>query len=262
MTLHGYTLPQSTSGEASLVPPPPWYFSGDVLMVEYRADPDVARALLPEGVTPDPDARAAAIFGDWQSCSADGEELRDPVRAQYLEFYVALACTVRGRPMSRCVFCWVDRDFSLVRGLVQGYPKKLGALRMIRPAVVGRAGPRVAPGARFDATLAASDRRLVDLHVDLERPVEQAPMIMTDPMLHTRLLPSWAAGGDRVHELVSGGSRDQEVADVWEGTGHLAYHEAPGEELHRLAPVEILRGNRFAFAETIDRGELIRPLGR
>src|SRR5947207_9328294 len=66
-TLAGYTLPLSPTGGSSLVPAPPWHFSGDVLVIEYRADPAAIRAFLPPGLEArELDGLAAAIFGGWQ----------------------------------------------------------------------------------------------------------------------------------------------------------------------------------------------------
>src|SRR2546423_7701873 len=89
----GYSLPLSPSGTSSMVTAPPWFFSGDVLMVEYRVDPARADGFLPAGLTPgrDPGA-AAAVFAEWQCCSASGVELLDPVRCQFREFLILLGC--------------------------------------------------------------------------------------------------------------------------------------------------------------------------
>jgi hypothetical protein len=225
-------------------------------MMEYLVDPARAAEFLPPGVEPDEEGRAAAIFGTWQSCSDDGRELMDPVRSQYMEFYVGLMCSVGGRRMVRCAFCWVDKDFSLVRGLIQGYPKKLGSIYATRSSTVGR-GPRIAPGGRFVGTLAANDRRLAEIEVTLERPADSPPESLTAPLAHTRLMPAWAPDGGAVDELVTGGSYDQEVADIWEGSGTVSFHAAPDEELDRLAPTKLLRGFRLSFAESLDGGRLI-----
>src|SRR3984885_12458702 len=88
-----------------------------------------------------------------------GEELLDPVRSQYREFYIALACQLGDQPVARCPFCWVDKDFSLVRGLIQGYPKKMGSIAMTRAFSVGQATPGTAKGSQFGGTLAAAARR-------------------------------------------------------------------------------------------------------
>ena len=61
-------------------PAPPWHYVGDMLVVEYWADPSAAAAVLPAPLEPHPDGgRAAAMFIDWQSCCDDGDELIDPV---------------------------------------------------------------------------------------------------------------------------------------------------------------------------------------
>ena len=76
--------PSRRRGAPRSCPPPPWHYVGDFVVLEYWADPDAVRAVLPPGLEPHPDAgRAAALFVDWQSCSEDGGELLDPARSQY-----------------------------------------------------------------------------------------------------------------------------------------------------------------------------------
>src|SRR3712207_341057 len=90
--LQGYSLPRTSTGRSSLVPKPPWHYSGNFLVVEYRTDPEAARSFLPGDLDDGSDlGAAAAIFVEWQSCSDSFEELLDPARAQYKEFFVVLA---------------------------------------------------------------------------------------------------------------------------------------------------------------------------
>lgn len=161
-TVRGFFTPKTATGRSSLVPSPPWYYSGDLLTVEYRTDPARVAELLPEPLTladEDPGA-VAVIWADWQSCSGGREELLDPVRSQYKECFVVVRCAYRGRTFSRCVYIWVDKDFAIARGMHQGYPKKLGSIHMTRPHPYGLAAPRLGEGGVFGATLAAADRRL------------------------------------------------------------------------------------------------------
>ena len=140
--LQGFMLPRSPEGRASIVPAPPWHYSGDVLTVEYRAAPGSVARWLPEGVEPadeDPDA-VALIWADWQSCGEGGAELLDPVRSQYKEAFVVVRCRHGGETYSRCILIWVDKDFALARGWFQGYPKKLGSIWMTRPRDGGAGG--------------------------------------------------------------------------------------------------------------------------
>jgi len=139
-----------------MLPPTPWHYSGDLLTVEYRTDPANVRAVLPPDVElahDDEDPGAVAfIWADWQSCGDDGAELLDPVRSQYKESFVVVRCRYGGQLYSRCVFIWVDKDFALVRGYLQGYPKKLGSIHQTRPVTVGSAGPRLEAGGKFGMT--------------------------------------------------------------------------------------------------------------
>jgi acetoacetate decarboxylase len=94
------------------------------MIAEYRTDPDAVAALLPKELEPADDPGAvAAIFADWQSCSADLHELVDPIQAQYREFFLVVGAKFQGEPVSRCVYIWVDKDFAMYRGWIQGFPR-------------------------------------------------------------------------------------------------------------------------------------------
>jgi acetoacetate decarboxylase len=256
--LVGYSLPLSRTGRSSLVPPPPWHYSGDFLIVEFRADPEAARSFLPPELEAGGDlGHAAAIFVDWQSCSDSGEELLDPVRAQYKEFFVVLAARYGDEPVTRCPFMWVDKGMPLVRGLVQGFPKKPGSIWMTRPVTVGRAGPRLEVGGRLAATLAACDRRLAEATVKLTQPSEAGPTVNSPPLWNTRLFPAWDAEDEPLLEHVWAGGRDREISAIWEGEATLRFFDSPVDELAELAPLEVGHGFWFSFGYTVDGGRRI-----
>ena len=195
------------------------------------------RELLPEPLEfadEDPGA-VALIWADWQSCSASGEELLDPV-------LLPVQGGVRGRPLqvpgrrrySRCVYIWVDKDFAIARGLHQGYPKKLGSIHQTRPHPYGPA-PRIEAGARFGATLAAADRRLAQTVVTLREPSQTNGFVNAHPMAHHRWLPSIEKGkGLALDELIESGAASFEAGQAWRGDAELELFEAPTEELARL----------------------------
>jgi hypothetical protein len=265
MSLRGYTVPRTPSGRASLVPPPPWHYVGDFLVVDFWADEDTAVSLLPEGLAPHPDAgRCAAVFADWQSCSEDGDELVDPVRSHYREFYIVVSALLDGEEVTTCPFIWVDQDFALARGWIQGFPKKQGEVWMTRTyALQCRAAPGVAPGSRFGATCSARGRAISRATVMLEGISEAGSVHTAPPIVNVRHFPRLAAGHHEdpaVHELVRSRSRDRSVSEVWEGPATLELFDAPGEEHTLLAPVQVGRGFRFTFAYTVDDLETVREL--
>jgi acetoacetate decarboxylase len=256
VTLRGYTAPLSPDGRAGIVPPPPWHYSGDFLIAEYRTDAVVA--LLPAELEPAEDPGAvAAIFADWQSCSTDLHELVDPIQSQYREFFLVVGARFRGQPVSRCVYIWVDKDFAMYRGWIQGFPKKLGSIHMTRVFPSGQASPRLAPGARFGATCTANDRQIARLVVTLEQVSETGPTVNDPPMHNTRHFPAAAGLHPAVYELVRAGGYDREASVVWEGSAELELYSDTLEDLQSIAPRETLRGYRFSFGYTVDGVEVV-----
>ncbi len=255
--LKGFTTPRTPMGRASLVPPPPWHYVGDFLVVDFWARPEVAVSLLPEGLEPHPDpGRCAAVFADWQSRSQDGDELVDPVRSQYREVYLVVNALLDGEEVAYCPFIWVDQDFAMARGWIQGFPKKLGAVWMTRTfALECEAAPGLRSGARFGASCSARGRELVRARVTLEGRSEGGSLHTAPPIVNVRHFARLAAGrhdDPHVHEIVQSVSRDRSVSEIWEGSAELELTGAPGEEHDLLAPVRVHRGYRFTFAYTVD----------
>jgi acetoacetate decarboxylase len=247
------------------VPYPPWHYVSDFLVIEFWAEPDAVAAVLPAGLEPHPDpGRCAAVFADWQSCSDDRGELVDPSRSQYREFFVVANALLDGDEVTTCPYIWVDRDFALARGWIQGFPKKLGSVWITRHFGLDTAAdPGLKPGAIYGGTCAANDRRLADGSVTLERVSTEGPTHNDPPLVNVRHFARLEAGrhdDPAVHELVRAKSRDRAISEIWEGTATLELHEAPGEELAALAPVRMGKGFRFTFAYTIDDLEMVRQL--
>jgi acetoacetate decarboxylase len=251
--LTGYSLPLSPLGRSSIIPAPPWHYVGDFLVIEYWADPEAVAAVLPDGLSPFPDdpGRCAALFVDWQSCSDSGEELVDPVRGQYREFFIVVNALRDGAPVTTCPYIWVDTDFALIRGWIQGFPKKLGSIHMTRSFGLDCR----AEGRTFAGTLAANDRRLAFGTVTPQRVSETGPTHNDPPLVNVRHFPRLAAGrhsDPAVHELVAARSSDRSISAIHEGPATLELYPAPGEEHTALAPVRMGKGFRFQFAYTVD----------
>ncbi len=241
----GFFYPRTASGRSSLIPPPPWYYSGDLLTVEYRADPARVAELIPAplALASDDPGAVALIWADWQSCSTSREELLDPVRSQYKEAFVVVRCSFEGRTYSRCVYIWVDKDFAIGRGLHQGYPKKLGSMWQTRPHPFSQGAPSIGPGGVFGATLAAGDRRLAEAVLTLRRESADNGFVNAHPMAHHRVLPGIARGApDAFAELIESGASRVEAGPAWTGEVELRLFDSPTEELARLEVREIIGG--------------------
>ena len=259
--VRGFFAPRTATGKASLLPPPPWFYSGDLLTIEYRVDPARVRELLPDPLElADEDPGAVAfIWADWQSCGADRAQLLDPVLGQYKEAFVVVRCRYAGQIFSRCVYIWVDTDFALARGLHQGYPKKLGAIHMTRPHPYGPA-PRIEPGARFGASLAAADRRLAEARITLIEPTASNGFVNAHAMAHSRTVASIEdPAGFSLDELIATASADFEGGPPWRALiDAFALYESPTEELDRLRPKELIGAYYRQVGVQWNGGRLLR----
>jgi acetoacetate decarboxylase len=263
--LRGYTVPRSPTGRSALVPYPPWHYVGDFLVVEYWADPEKAVSVLPKGLDPHPDpGRCALVFADWQSCSDGGDELLDPSRSQYKECFVVVNALLDGEEVTTCPFIWVDRDFALTRGWLQGFPKKLGSIWITRTfGLDSQADPGVRTGATFAGTCAAYERRVAEAAVTRERLSENGPTHNDPPIVNVRHFARLESGRHdepAVHELARSRSRDRALSPVWEGSATMTLFGAPHEEHDLLAPVRVGKGFRFTFGYTVDDQEIVKDI--
>lgn len=256
MSLKGWTLPQTATGKSALVSPPPWHYSGEIISVEFRADVNSAQALLPRGFT-SKDGSGIFLFADWCSAAdSDPNVIADPAFGQYKEAICVLLAEYRGELVGRVPFIWVDNDLSLVHGLVQGFPKKLGQIYMTRPVEVGRGGVRKAPGTQFNAHVSSAGQRLVTASVNLdEGGTIQFPPFLGAPLIHTRLWPSFSENPS-VHEYQRAIISDPEIGTVFTGEASLEFGQASSEEIDTLGPIQTGRGYVHSFAFSVIGGDV------
>ena len=143
--LKGYMVPRSPLGQASIDPPPPWHYSGDVLAVEFWADPATTTSMLPDGLSPDPSTNGHAFvmfepgpllvarirffgFDPSQEGLCHGEMLRHS-----RDRCLAIEKAIRPLPFARST-----RHFAPARHLASGLswkqhsPMRVSALAMVR----------------------------------------------------------------------------------------------------------------------------------
>ncbi len=264
--LKGYTTPRTPRGISSLAPAPPWHYVSTSLAIEFAADPVKAARFLPQSLEIDPDGRCAVYFAEWQFATDEGEEYLDPVRSQYKEAIFLIGARYRDEQVAYCPFIFVDQDVSLMRGLIQGWPKQFGTVWMTRPSILpSKAAPVEGPGGRFGATLSVRDRRTVEAQVTLRSVTDRRPSPTFARGVNVRYFPDLAAGkhdDPSVHELVQLKSRDVRFSTIWTGEAALKILDHPHLEIADLAPTSVGAGYRFSFAFTVDDVVLLKDLRR
>ncbi|MEM1994065.1 MAG: acetoacetate decarboxylase family protein [Nitrososphaerales archaeon] len=260
-SLKGFCLPLSPEGKASLMGAPPWHYAVDLLSIIFRADEDAVRSLLPEPLEPYSDpALCYAWFGDWLSIWDGGEDMLyiNPERAQYKELLVGVYCRYRGVDAQRCVYAWVDNDFTMLRGWFMGFPKKIGRIHLIgcKSNLYGLL-PTVnsfGVGSRLAAICEAHGERLAYATLTIKR--EATPEELPKPLdlIHTRHFPNIDVEnkGTTVHELVQLQTQkgSVKVGKVWAGDATLQFYDSDIEELSALQPKEIVAGYYFSIGFT------------
>ncbi len=127
--LKGYILPLSPKGKAPVIDAPPWHYGGDVMHLVFKANEKKLRALLPPPLEPGPNPGEGVVwFVEWVSASDANPDLAsvNPERSLYHECIIMVGCQFKGVPGYYVPYIWVDNDFTLLRGFIQGFPKKLG----------------------------------------------------------------------------------------------------------------------------------------
>jgi Acetoacetate decarboxylase (ADC) len=84
---------------------------------------------------------------------------------------------------------------SLMRGLIQGWPKQFGTVWITRAATLpSKAAPMEAEGGKFGATLSVRDRRVVEARVTLRQTTDQRPSPTFAHGVNLRYFPELTAG--------------------------------------------------------------------
>ena len=263
--LKGFAAPRSTLGTAALVPPPPWYFAGDVLAVEFWNDPDVSVDTLPAGVELETHCtgHSVALFTDYQF-TAQNEEYLDPARYQCRGFSVLLDAMWRGSRIAWCPYSYVDNDSAVLRGWIQGYPKKLGTVHQTRTfAAMSPASSPLAGNSKFAARMSSNGQLLARARITLHEKAAHLAGLLDRGIVGRRHFPRLCVGMHNrpvVDELVRCVSNDLLITDIWMGAGELDFPEAYGEELDILAPLRVGRGFRFSFSYSVTDIEILADL--
>lgn len=257
MTLRGWTLPQTRTGQSSIVAPPPWHYSGEIISVDFTASADAVAALLPEGMKPVPEGTASVVFADWCSSSDNDERVAgNPAIGQYHEAYVVLHAVRGDKKVGRVPFIWVDSELSLLRGQIQGFPKKMGQIAMTRAVELGRGGVRKDRGSTFVAHATSHGRRVITAKVTIESTAERPPRAATLPLVHTRLFPAIDRPEPAVRELQFGAISDFSCGTIHTGRATLELGATEYEEIEALAPISVGAGYVFSMAFSVTGGRV------
>ncbi len=250
--LSGFTPPYTPSGRSSLVPAPPWHYAGQIMSLALQVDREAAQSFLPDGLGT-ATGGAACHFCEWQSTS-NGSELLDPIYAQYKEFLMLVEADRGGAQAFYCPFIYVDQDLSMVRGWLQGLPKKVGSVWMTRSYDLDH--PAAAPvreGTSFGASLSVKDRRLAEATITLSggavEPIGLLSMLPTFGLVGSPTVIGKPSAGEK--KLARAAVELTTRGPAYGATGALQLLESPRDELSALRPRSVTAASLSTFALTV-----------
>lgn len=259
--MSGVTHFRTPTGQASLVDDSAYGWGADVLAVYFRCDPDRLQALLP-GALEVADGSCMAYIGAFHSVSADRPDamLTNPAGATYNEAALSIACTHGDKAGYFPAFVWVDREWSLVRGWLNGYPKKIGDIAFARPHSYNPITGGLREGAVVGGVCARHGFTLVRLGLTVERVGDSGDLRSRPSTFGHRHWPALHPTQSVVSEIVEVNRTDLSVGDVWVGEPILELGDAPDEEMDWFRDREIISGVTYSYGFRIGGSQLVERL--
>ena len=263
--LKGYILPLSPKGKASVIDPPPWHYGGDVMHLVFKTDEKKLKELLPPPLEIGPNPGEAVVwFVEWVSASEANPNLAfiNPERSIYHECIIMVGCQFEGVPGYYVPYIWVDNDFTLMRGFIQGFPKKLGRVHITKlheltPVVGGRKA-----GAEMRGICVSAEQRIVEGTMTFKKQItpQEVPPFKFYLMRH---FPDYENPEKPiVHDLLVSNVANARIGEAWEGDADIRFMPSHFEEVADLLPIEPVKGFFFQVGMTITGGKVIHRYKR
>jgi hypothetical protein len=210
-------------GDTSAIEKGPWHYGADYISVYFRGEVDSLRRLVPPPFEAD-DGTCIAYVCEIVSVADLGRDMvaTRPDRTVYSEAAVGVRCRYKDRPGVFYPVMWVDTEWSLLRGLINGYQKRLAdriSMTRLHPLNPGL-GP-IAPGTGFGGFCVKGADLQLALKVTVQKPGSPSDLPSFGSTFGTRRFPGTGPGQTSVDEPVEILKSNSRISDVWTGTGIL-----------------------------------------
>lgn len=259
MSVHGLRLPFSTSSKSALVAPAPWYFGGRLIEVRYRTDSALFRSLLPHPLEIDElGPVVSVVFAEMSSISSAEDSFERPGRSNYCEFLIKLHVRLGNKTYWYVPGAWVDKDFSLVRGLYLGIEKKFGLICLSSEHDLNPLLGTLRPGSKVGATCEGPDEFAAKVVLELSDKVEARDL--AQPLVAVvEDLDSQRRGLQRhVVEFIASEYRE---ANIWAGRADLLMRASLYDDISQLGVVDMMKSYYFKQGFVLHGVRIIETVG-
>ncbi|MBI3859413.1 MAG: acetoacetate decarboxylase family protein [Thaumarchaeota archaeon] len=211
-------------GDSSAIERGPWHYGADYLTAYFRADRSKLQGLVPHPFQVG-DGTGIAYVCEIVSVSDNGAGMvaDRPDRTVYSEAAVGLRCTFGGRPGVFFPVMWVTTEFSLMRGLLNGYQKRLAdmiAMSRLHPLNPGLKPE--GPGTSLSGFCMKGREVTVSVKVEIERAGTPEDLPPFGTTFGYRRFPQTDPTQGFVDEPVEILKSNSTVSRVWVGSGEAS----------------------------------------
>ncbi len=212
-----------TPGPTSAIEPGPWHYGADYVAVYFEGDPASLSKLLPAPYQVSGGVCMAYVceivsVGDSNPSMVSTR----PDRTLYHEAAVGVGCRFGERQGVFYPVMWVTTEWSLLRGILNGYQKRLAdriSLTKLHPLNPGL--KPVSPGVEFGGFCVKGPQATLSLGVKVERSGQASDLPSFGATFGLRKFPRTDASQLAVDEPVEILKSNSKVTDVWVGSGSV-----------------------------------------
>jgi hypothetical protein len=210
-------------GPTSAVEKGPWHYGADYITVYFRGDPSQLGRLVPKPFTVE-DGHCLAYVCEIISVADSGAGMvaTRPDRTAYHEAAVGVKCKFKDRAGVFFPVMWVTTEWSLLRGILNGYQKRLAdriSMTKLHPLNPGLKA--IGRGARFGGFCVKGPDQTLSLEVSVDRPGASHDLPSFGSTFGMRRFPGTDASQEAVNEPVEILKSNSRISDVWLGGGSL-----------------------------------------
>ena len=263
MSLQGVSRPFSPGGSASAIPPLPWRFAADQVVIHFRADADALNAFILEPLRPNPERQGEAFM--WTpnlKCHPVDPQaqarIRNPARTQYNVCVLAIPSLFQDKPALTGAFQWCDKDWLVILSWMIGTcAKQVEFLDSgVHPLFADIGSSQTGGlGTQFMRTVSRNGEQLIRISYTPEEEISADDLAFfrdTFPLITERHLPDLEIprrGRPLVHDLTQMALENPSADSFTRGPATLEFNaDADNEELGSIQPTEVLGGYRWRTA--------------
>ncbi|HXW36308.1 MAG TPA: acetoacetate decarboxylase family protein [Nitrososphaerales archaeon] len=210
-------------GDASAVEPGPWHYGADYITVYFEGERSKLRSLVPHSFEVN-DITCMAYVCEIVSVAEGRADLVSsaPERTVYNEAAIGVKCSFAGKPGIYFPVMWVTTEWSLLRGLLNGYPKRLAdAVHMTKLHPLNPGLKKLGVGTVLSGYCVKGPEQELRVSVSLERQGAASDLISFGATYGMRNFPSTDTSQSSVREAVEIMKSNSTNSDVWLGRGSL-----------------------------------------